>query len=122
MGPEPAVSTRSLHPCISGNCVHVCTASACWQRPVRFSLCPPLYHMLNPPPPPTTTPRCLCPAAAVQEAFREKLLSTGVVQEGGILKVTGFLNHQVDAALLDAVAAEAVPRLRELGVTKVMSR
>ncbi len=31
----------------------------------------------------------------MQEAFKSKLLSTGIVQDGGILKVTGFLNHQV---------------------------
>jgi xanthine phosphoribosyltransferase len=49
------------------------------------------------------------------------LTTCGVVKRGGIVDVTTFLNHQVDAPLMDKVAAEICPRLSELGITKVVT-
>ena len=39
----------------------------------------------------------------------------------GILKVDGFINHQVDPALMDACGKELAYRLSNVGATKVMT-
>jgi xanthine phosphoribosyltransferase len=60
-----------------------------------------------------------------QENLME-LLRTRILQEGknlgnGILKVDGFVNHQVDPQLMDACGHEFARRFRELGATKVLT-
>ena len=58
----------------------------------------------------------------LQDEFRERLLAAGVVHHGGFVKVSGFLNHMVDAPLLDRMAREIVTtRLNGLGITKVVT-
>ena len=39
-------------------------------------------------------------------ALKERILSEGKNLGGGILKVDGFINHQVDPALMDACGRE----------------
>lgn len=40
---------------------------------------------------------------------------------GGILKVDGFINHQVDPVLMDACGEEFSRRFRNIGATKVLT-
>lgn len=55
-----------------------------------------------------------------------ELLRTRILQEGknlgnGILKVDGFVNHQVDPQLMDACGHEFARRFKALGATKVLT-
>lgn len=55
-----------------------------------------------------------------------KLLVERILQEGtnlgnGILKVDGFINHQVDPVLMDACGEELARRFRHVGATKVLT-
>ena len=55
-----------------------------------------------------------------------KELQQRITQEGrnlgnGILKVDGFVNHQVDPALMDACGQEFARRFASLGATKVLT-
>ncbi len=51
----------------------------------------------------------------------QRILRDGIVAEKGVLKVDAFLNHQMDMAFLDQVAAEFVRRFQNCGVTKVLT-
>lgn len=53
-------------------------------------------------------------------------LQARIVREGknlgnGILKVDGFINHQVDPLLMDACGRELARRFRDIGATKVLT-
>jgi len=55
-----------------------------------------------------------------------KLLQDRIHKEGknlgnGILKVDGFINHQVDPVLMDACGRELAHRFRDVGATKVLT-
>lgn len=55
-----------------------------------------------------------------------QLLRNRILQEGrnlgnGILKVDGFINHQVDPQLMDACGKEFARRFKDLGATKVLT-
>lgn len=55
-----------------------------------------------------------------------KQLVDRIVREGknlgnGILKVDGFINHQVDPALMDACGREFARRFKDIGATKVLT-
>lgn len=55
-----------------------------------------------------------------------KLLKERIQLEGknlgsGILKVDGFINHQVDPRLMDACGQEFARRFRDIGATKVLT-
>jgi xanthine phosphoribosyltransferase len=55
-----------------------------------------------------------------------KLLEERIIQNGrnlgnGILKVDGFINHQVDPLLMDACGREFAERFKNLGATKVLT-
>jgi xanthine phosphoribosyltransferase len=55
-----------------------------------------------------------------------KLLQDRIMAEGknlgnGILKVDGFVNHQVDPALMDACGKEFAKRFATIGATKVLT-
>lgn len=54
------------------------------------------------------------------------LLKQRITRDGrnlghGILKVDGFINHQVDPGLMDACGRELAARFRDLGATKVLT-
>ena len=55
------------------------------------------------------------------QALKERILSEGRNLGNGILKVDGFINHQVDPQLMDACGEEFARRFREIGATKVLT-
>jgi len=58
--------------------------------------------------------------ASVKE-LEERIRRDGQVLAGGILKVDSFVNHQVDAALMDSCGRELARRFAHLGATKVLT-
>jgi len=54
-------------------------------------------------------------------ALRDRILRDGRNLGRGILKVDGFLNHQVDPDLIDACGREMAARFRGVGATKVLT-
>ena len=55
------------------------------------------------------------------DALKERVLRDGKNLGNGILKVDGFINHQVDPLLMDACGREFAHRFRRLGATKVLT-
>ena len=53
--------------------------------------------------------------------LEERILQDGVVKPGDVLKVDGFLNHQIDVALLDEIGREFKRRFAGKPVTKVLT-
>jgi len=51
----------------------------------------------------------------------ERILHEGKNLGGGILKVDGFINHQVDPNLMDACGRELARRFRDIGATKILT-
>lgn len=55
------------------------------------------------------------------EALINKIRSEGKNLGGGILKVDGFINHQVDPIMMDECGREFADRFRYLNATKVLT-
>ncbi|MBE0408470.1 MAG: xanthine phosphoribosyltransferase [Anaerolineales bacterium] len=55
------------------------------------------------------------------ELLKERILREGKNLGDGILKVDGFINHQVDPFLMDACGQEFARRFNNIGVTKVLT-
>lgn len=55
------------------------------------------------------------------EILRNRILKEGKNLGNGILKVDGFINHQVDPQLMDACGKEFARRFKNLGATKVLT-
>lgn len=55
------------------------------------------------------------------EELKQRILSEGQNLGGGILKVDGFINHQVAPKLMDACGQELAGRFRSVGATKVLT-
>jgi xanthine phosphoribosyltransferase len=53
--------------------------------------------------------------------LKERIQRDGKVLGNGILKVDGFVNHQVDASLMDHCGKEFAHRFAQLGATKVLT-
>ncbi|GAB4485286.1 MAG: xanthine phosphoribosyltransferase [Anaerolineales bacterium] len=53
--------------------------------------------------------------------LQERILRDGKVLGGGILKVDSFINHQVDAQLMNACGQEFARRFARLGATKILT-
>ena len=53
--------------------------------------------------------------------LQDRILRDGQVLDNGILKVDGFVNHQVDAALMDSCGKEFARRFANVGATKVLT-
>jgi xanthine phosphoribosyltransferase len=51
----------------------------------------------------------------------DRIIQEGKNLGGGILKVDGFINHQVDPGLMDACGKEFALRFRGVGATKVLT-
>lgn len=51
----------------------------------------------------------------------ERILREGKHLGNGILKVDGFINHQVDPTLMDACGKEFAYRFKDIGATKVLT-
>ncbi len=55
------------------------------------------------------------------DILKQRILSDGQNLGGGILKVDGFVNHQVDPALMEACGQELAKRFKHVGATKVLT-
>lgn len=55
------------------------------------------------------------------QALRDRIQRDGRNLGGGILKVDGFINHQVDAGLMEACGREFAARFKDSGATKVLT-
>lgn len=55
------------------------------------------------------------------QALVERIRRDGLNLGGGILKVDGFINHQVDPQLMEACGRELAERFRSVGATKVLT-
>ncbi len=55
------------------------------------------------------------------QQLKERILREGQVLGNGILKVDGFINHQVDPALMDACGREFAKRFANVGATKILT-
>ena len=55
------------------------------------------------------------------QQLKDRILKDGQVLGGGILKVDGFVNHQVDPALMDACGREFAKRFANIGATKILT-
>ncbi len=55
------------------------------------------------------------------QALKERIRRDGLNLGGGILKVDGFINHQVDPELMEACGRELAERFRSVGATKVLT-
>ena len=53
--------------------------------------------------------------------LEEKILRSGAVKPGNVLKVDSFLNHQIDMALVDEIAREFKRRFAGRPITKVLT-
>jgi xanthine phosphoribosyltransferase len=53
--------------------------------------------------------------------LQERIKLEGKNLGNGILKVDGFINHQVDPVLMDACGRELAYRFRDIGATKVLT-
>lgn len=51
----------------------------------------------------------------------QRILSDGQNLGGGILKVDGFINHQVDPALMEACGQELAKLFKNVGATKILT-
>ena len=55
------------------------------------------------------------------EALKQRIMKEGKVMPNGILKVDGFINHQVDPQLMDACGQEFAHRFVNCGATKILT-
>jgi len=55
------------------------------------------------------------------QLLRERIERDGQNLGGGILKVDGFINHQVDPVLMDACGAEFAKLFADVGATKILT-
>lgn len=55
------------------------------------------------------------------QELKDRIIQEGQNLGGGILKVDGFINHQVDPVLMDACGKEFARRFRNVGATKVLT-
>ena len=55
------------------------------------------------------------------QALKQRILKDGRNLGNGILKVDGFINHQVDPRLMDECGRELARRMGGLGATKVLT-
>jgi xanthine phosphoribosyltransferase len=55
------------------------------------------------------------------DSLRERIVAEGENLGRGILKIDSFLNHQVDAALMEQVGQEVGDAFRSLGPTRILT-
>ncbi len=55
------------------------------------------------------------------KALKDRILQEGRLEEGGILKVDRFVNHQMDPYLMKQVAIEFIRRFADLKVNKILT-
>jgi len=59
--------------------------------------------------------------ATAMEALRQRILAEGSNLGGGILKVDGFINHQVDPGLMQACGEQLARYFAGVGATRVLT-
>ena len=57
----------------------------------------------------------------VMKLLEERILKDGIIKEGGIVKVDGFLNHQMDIKLINEIGKEFHRLFENEGITKVLT-
>jgi len=55
------------------------------------------------------------------QLLKDRILSDGKYLGNGILKVDGFINHQVDPVLMDACGKELAESFKDVGATRVLT-
>jgi xanthine phosphoribosyltransferase len=55
------------------------------------------------------------------EQLKQRIIREGQVLPGNILKVSSFLNHQLDVAFIDSLGAEIASRFRAAPVTRILT-
>lgn len=55
------------------------------------------------------------------KALEDRIAREGLVLGGGILKVDGFINHQVDAVLMDECGAEFARLFKDVKATRILT-
>lgn len=55
------------------------------------------------------------------ELLKQKIRDKGVIKEGNILKVDGFLNHQMDIGLFQEIGKEFQRRFADEKITKILT-
>ncbi|MCS4485770.1 xanthine phosphoribosyltransferase [Staphylococcus americanisciuri] len=55
------------------------------------------------------------------DALKRKVIEDGVVIDETILKVDGFLNHQIDAGLMYEIGEVFYSQFRDKGITKILT-
>ena len=55
------------------------------------------------------------------ELLKQRILSDGEIMPGDVLRVDGFLNHQIDVDFMSKCAKEWYERFKNDGVTKIMT-
>ena len=55
------------------------------------------------------------------QSLQDKIRREGKVYPGGVLKVDGFLNHQIDVAFLQEIGREFHRRFADANVTKILT-
>lgn len=55
------------------------------------------------------------------ELLKQKILTEGRVVGEGVLKVDGFLNHQIDVQLVNEMGREIYEYFKDKGVTKILT-
>lgn len=53
--------------------------------------------------------------------LKDRIVREGKNLGNGILKVDGFINHQVDPVLMDACGKELARRFKDIGATKILT-
>jgi len=55
------------------------------------------------------------------QTLKDRILSDGKNLGGGILKVDGFINHQVDPVLMNEAGVEFARQFKDIGATKILT-
>jgi xanthine phosphoribosyltransferase len=55
------------------------------------------------------------------QLLKERIIKDGKILGNGILKVDGFINHQVDPMLMDACGKELARRFANVGATRILT-
>lgn len=55
------------------------------------------------------------------ELLKKRIREEGIVLNNRVLKVDGFLNHQIDPQLFKAIGKEIADRYRDAGVQRIVT-
>ena len=55
------------------------------------------------------------------KALQDKILKEGIVKDGGVLKVDGFVNHRIDVAFMNEVGKEFKRLFEGVDINKIVT-